>query len=61
MPFSAGSGELLPVRSGGRNAALGAAGKMFFIRREKEVDIKTLLRREPAPVVYDVSLSGNPD
>lgn len=58
VPYGAASGELLPVRTNVRNASPGQGGKMFFIRRDKELDIKTLLKREPAPVVYDISLAG---
>ncbi|VDD81613.1 unnamed protein product [Mesocestoides corti] len=56
VPYGAASGEVIMVRTNGRNAAPGAGGKMFFIRKDKEVDIKTLLRREPSPVIYDISL-----
>ncbi|KAL7058657.1 hypothetical protein AAHC03_013722 [Spirometra sp. Aus1] len=59
VPYGAGTGELLPVRTGGRNAAPGVGGKMFSIRRDKEVDVKSLIRREPAPVVYDVCLAAH--
>uniref|UniRef100_A0A0X3P564 Uncharacterized protein n=1 Tax=Schistocephalus solidus TaxID=70667 RepID=A0A0X3P564_SCHSO len=58
VPYGAGTGDLLPVRTGGRNVAPGAGGKMFSIRRDKEVDVKSLIRREPAPLVYDVCLAG---
>lgn len=58
IPYGAATGELIPVRTGGRNAAPGVGGKMILIRRDKEVDIKTLLRRQPTPVVYDISLVG---
>ncbi|KAH9280189.1 Transcription initiation factor TFIID subunit 6 [Echinococcus granulosus] len=56
IPYGAATGELIPVRTSGRNAAPGVGGKMILIRKDKEVDIKTLLRRQPTPVVYDISL-----
>ncbi|VDM34596.1 unnamed protein product, partial [Hydatigera taeniaeformis] len=56
IPYGAATGELIPVRTSGRNAAPGVGGKMILIRKDKEVDIKTLLRRQPTPVIYDISL-----
>lgn len=58
IPYGASTGELIPIRTNGRNAALGSNGKMILIRNDKEVDIRTLLRRQPTPVIYDISLVG---
>ncbi|CAH8668048.1 unnamed protein product [Heterobilharzia americana] len=55
-PFGTTTANFLPVRTGGRTASSGPGGKVFFIRPDKEIDVKALLLREPAGVVYDVSL-----
>ncbi|KAF8566154.1 hypothetical protein P879_06241 [Paragonimus westermani] len=55
-PFGTAPVTFLPIRTGGRTATSGPGGKVFFIRPEKEIDVKALLLREPAGVVYDVSL-----
>ncbi|CAH8596568.1 unnamed protein product [Schistosoma turkestanicum] len=55
-PFGTTTANFLPIRTGGRTASSGPGGKVFFIRPDKEIDIKALLLREPAGVVYDVSL-----
>ncbi|KAF6772914.1 hypothetical protein AHF37_08234 [Paragonimus kellicotti] len=58
-PFGTAPVTFLPIRTGGRTATSGPGGKVFFIRPEKEIDVKALLLREPAGVVYDVSLVGS--
>ncbi|KAH8867979.1 Transcription initiation factor TFIID subunit 6 [Schistosoma japonicum] len=55
-PFGTTTANFLPIRTGGRTASSGPGGKVFFIRPDKEIDVKALLLREPAGVVYDVSL-----
>ncbi|CAH8866737.1 unnamed protein product [Trichobilharzia szidati] len=55
-PFGTSTANFLPVRTGGRTASSGPGGKVFFIRPDKEIDVKALILREPAGVVYDVSL-----
>ncbi|CAL8103027.1 unnamed protein product [Calicophoron daubneyi] len=55
-PFGTTPANFLPIRTGGRTASSGPGGKVFFIRPDKEIDLKALLLREPAGVVYDASL-----
>ncbi|CAH8680438.1 unnamed protein product [Schistosoma rodhaini] len=55
-PFGTTTANFLPIRTGGRTASSGPGGKVFFIRPDKEIDVKALLLREPAGVIYDVSL-----
>ncbi|VDP86598.1 unnamed protein product, partial [Echinostoma caproni] len=56
---TASSSSFLPIRTGGRTASSGPGGKVFFIRPDKEIDLKALLLREPAGVVYDASLTAH--
>ncbi|KAF5395386.1 hypothetical protein PHET_12283, partial [Paragonimus heterotremus] len=55
-PFGTAPGTFLSIRTGGRTATSGPGGNVFFIRPEKEIDVKALLLREPAGVIYDMSL-----
>ncbi|GAA56324.1 transcription initiation factor TFIID subunit 6 [Clonorchis sinensis] len=55
-PFGSTPANFLPIRTGGRTATSGPGGKVFFIRPDKEIDVKALLLREPAGVLYDVSV-----
>ncbi|THD19936.1 Transcription initiation factor TFIID subunit 6 [Fasciola hepatica] len=57
--FGTATSSFLPIRTGGRTASSGPGGKVFFIRPDKEIDLKALLLREPAGVVYDVSLTAH--
>ncbi|TPP61888.1 Transcription initiation factor TFIID subunit 6 [Fasciola gigantica] len=57
--FGTATSSFLPIRTGGRTASSGPGGKVFFIRPDKEIDLKALLLREPAGVVYDVSSTAH--
>lgn len=58
VPYGAATGELIPIRNNGRNASPGMGNKTLMIKKDKEIEIKTLLKRPTSAVIYDISLSG---
>ncbi|KAM7542549.1 hypothetical protein Aperf_G00000019532 [Anoplocephala perfoliata] len=59
VPYGAATGELIPVRNNGRNASPGMGNKTLMIKKDKEIEIKTLLKRSTSAVIYDISLSAH--
>lgn len=57
VPYGAASGELIPIRNNVRTVP-GTPNKTLLIRKDEEVDVQSLLRRQINPVIYDISLSG---
>nr|CDS29763.1 transcription initiation factor tfiid subunit 6 [Hymenolepis microstoma] len=58
VPYGAASGELIPIRNNVRTVP-GTPCKTLLIKKDEEVDVQSLLRRQINPVIYDVSLSAH--
>ncbi|KAM3173893.1 hypothetical protein ACTXT7_011667, partial [Hymenolepis weldensis] len=58
VPYGAASGELIPIRNNVRTVP-GTPNKTLLIKKDEEVDVQSLLRRQINPVIYDISLSAH--